>query len=140
MFLRLLPVREILGGGGSQGIFCGDNEIIAIGRDKITEQFLGLAELVAVGGVDEVAAGFDVTIEDFFRFRALGAMSPARAEVAGAQRQFGDAQPGLAAEDFVSHSHAPRFQAWRGKFSEVRSKTNWRIMRQTRRRFSGSRR
>jgi hypothetical protein len=55
--------------------------------DKLADYLLGLAELIAVRAIDKVAAGFNVSIEDFFCFGALGAMCPAFAKVACAQRE-----------------------------------------------------
>ena len=55
--------------------------------DELADYLLGLAELITVRGIDKVAAGFNVGIEDFFCFGALGAMSPAFAKVACAQRE-----------------------------------------------------
>ncbi len=55
--------------------------------DKLADYLLGLAELIAVRAIDKVAAGFNVSIEDFFCFGALGAMCPGFAKVACAQRE-----------------------------------------------------
>jgi hypothetical protein len=54
--------------------------------DELTDYLLGLAELIAVRGIDKVAAGFNVGIEDFSCFGALP-MSPAFAKGACAQRE-----------------------------------------------------
>jgi hypothetical protein len=44
--------------------------------------------LITIRCVDEVAAGLHVSIEKLLRACAVGAMTPARAEVAGAQSDF----------------------------------------------------
>jgi hypothetical protein len=54
--------------------------------DALADYLLGLGELIAVPGIDKVAAGFNVGIEDLFCFGALP-MSPAFAKVACAQRE-----------------------------------------------------
>jgi hypothetical protein len=85
MFLRLLPVREMPSVGVvPQCILGGENKIIAIRGDEVADYFFGLTELVAVCRIDEVAAGFNVAVKDFFCFASLGAVTPACAEVAGA--------------------------------------------------------
>ena len=76
--------RDAIGGRRSQRILGGENKIIAIRGDEVADYFFGLTELIAVCRIDEVAAGFDVAVKNFFCFASLGAVTPARAEVAGA--------------------------------------------------------
>lgn len=105
MFLRLLPVREMPSVGVvPQCILGGENKIIAIRGDEVADYFFGLTELVAVCRIDEVAAGFNVAVKDFFCFASLGAVTPACAEVAGVQRQFGYAQARSPSENLVPHA------------------------------------
>jgi len=109
IFAAVAGARDAIGWRRSQRRLGGENEIIAIRRDKVTDQFLGLAELIGVGGIDKVAAGFNVAIENFFCCRAFGSMSPARAEVAGAKRQFRYAQPRSPSENLVPHAFLLRY-------------------------------
>ncbi len=60
--------------------------MVAIRSNEFADELFGLAELIAVGRIDEVAARFGETVEDLFRFRALGPMPPAGTEVASPQR------------------------------------------------------
>jgi len=62
----------------------GHHKVIAVRGDELADQHLGLSALIAIGGIDEVATGFDVAVEDFFRFPVLGAVPPARTKVASA--------------------------------------------------------
>jgi hypothetical protein len=70
-----------LGDPQSQSIFRGENEVVAVRRDEVADQFLGFSELVAVRRVDKVAAGFDVTIENLF----LLPLAPRRAPNASSE-------------------------------------------------------
>ncbi|MDT4859266.1 hypothetical protein FQZ97_937680 [compost metagenome] len=88
---------------GTEGVLGGEYQVVALPADELAQQHLSLAALVAVGGVNEVATGFEVAIEDLLRLVALGPVAPAGAEVAGAQCQFGNAKPALAAESGVAH-------------------------------------
>ncbi len=93
--------------GGAHGVFGRHHQAIAFGGDELADHHLGLSGLIAVGGVDEVAAGLQVTVEDPLCLFALGAMTPAGTEVAGAQRQFRNTQAATAAKDFVVHGVTP---------------------------------
>ena len=78
--------------------------MVAIGGDKFAHQLLRLADLVTVGGIDEIAARLCVGIEHFAGFAAFGAVAPASTEIAGAQCQFGNAQAGTTAKIHVFHN------------------------------------
>ena len=52
------------------------------------------AELIGIGGVEELAAGLDVAVEDPPRLGGLGAVSKAGPEHAAAQRQLRDSEAG----------------------------------------------
>ena len=84
VFAAVAGARDTVGGSRTQGIFRGKNKIIAIRGDEVADQFLGLAKLITVRRVDKVAVGLDVSIKNLFRFAALGAITPAGGEVAGA--------------------------------------------------------
>lgn len=80
--------RAFIAGLGAQAVLGGDHQVVALGGDKFTQQLFSLAELVTVGGIEEIAACFEVAVEYLLGFIALGAMPPARTEIAGAQGQF----------------------------------------------------
>jgi hypothetical protein len=86
----------------------GHHKVIAVRSDELADQHLGLSALIAIGGIDEVATGFDVAVEDFFRFLALGAVPPARTKIASAQRQCRDVQTCTPTENLVSHAMPPQ--------------------------------
>ena len=86
------------------------NEIVAPALQELPKQLLGLAELVGVGRVDEVAASLGIGIEDAARLVGVGAVPPSRAEHPGSQHELGYAQAGVPAEDLVAHSEPP---GWR---------------------------
>ncbi|MCY1307240.1 hypothetical protein D9M70_571470 [compost metagenome] len=88
---------------GAQRVFSGDDQAIAFRGDEFAEHGFRLTSLVAVGGVDEIAAGRQVAIKNALGFFALGTMAPAGAKVAGTQGQFGNPQAGFTAENFVMH-------------------------------------
>ncbi|MNF94496.1 hypothetical protein D3C84_772080 [compost metagenome] len=90
-----------------KGVFGGDDQAIPFRLDEFAEHGLGLSALVAIGGIDEVAAGFQVTIKNAPGFVTLGTMAPAGTEIAGAQGQFGHSQAGFTTEYFVMHGIAP---------------------------------
>ena len=85
----------------------GENEVVAPALQELPEQLLGLAELIGVGRVDEVAAGLGIGIEDAARLVGVGAVPPSRAEHPGSQHELGYAQAGVPAEDLVAHSEPP---------------------------------
>ena len=64
--------------------------MVAIGGEEVPEQRLGLAQLVALGGVDQRPARLGEAVEHAPRLVGLGARAPARAEVAGPERVLGD--------------------------------------------------
>lgn len=70
--------------------------------DEVADYFFGLSKLIAVRRVDEVAAGFGVSIKNFSGVRALGAVTPAGTEVACAQRQFRYSQASSPSENLGS--------------------------------------
>ncbi|MNI25034.1 hypothetical protein D3C73_786720 [compost metagenome] len=90
-----------------QGVLGGNDQPVALRGNEFAEHGFRLAALIAIGGVDEVAAGLQVTVKNAGGFIALGAMPPAGSKIAGTQRQFRDAQAGFAAEHFVMHGKAP---------------------------------
>jgi hypothetical protein len=71
----------------AEGVLRGDDEVIPVGGDELTDHLFGLPDLIGIGGVDEVTARRDVSVEHALRFLALGAVTPAGAEVAGPQRK-----------------------------------------------------
>ena len=62
--------------------------------DELADQLFALAAGVPVGGVDEVAALLDVTVEQAARDALLGAPSPFGAERHRAEAERADAQSG----------------------------------------------
>ncbi|GGQ58669.1 hypothetical protein GCM10010216_20770 [Streptomyces flaveolus] len=104
MFLRLLPVLEMSGCGAAPGgELRGQDEVVAVGGDQLSGQFLRLAELVAVRAVQEGAAGLGEPVEDPACVVRLGARAPAGADVRGAERVLGHAQSGPVTEGRVTH-------------------------------------
>ena len=85
----------------AQREFCSEHDIVALVSDEFAGQHFRLAELILVGRIDEIAAGSAVTVEDLLRSLSVRAVAPARAEIAGAQRQRRNAKAG-AAEDLYS--------------------------------------
>src|ERR1700687_3261229 len=102
--LRLLPVTDRLPLGiGALGVFGGDHEIVPVCLDELAEQGFGFAKLIAVGRIEEIAAGLDIAIEQTPRLVAVGAVAPSCPEHAGAQGKLRDAQTSVPTEDFVPH-------------------------------------
>jgi hypothetical protein len=81
----------------------GENEGVAPAFQESPKQLLRLAELIAVGGVDEVATGLGIGVQNAVRLVGVGAVPPSRAEHPGPQHELGHAQAGVPAEDLVAH-------------------------------------
>ncbi|MNX41953.1 hypothetical protein D3C86_723670 [compost metagenome] len=96
------------GRGRAQCVFCGDDQTIALGSNEFAEHGFGLTALITVGGVDEVTASLQVTVENGFGFVTFRTMAPTGAEVAGAQCQFGYTQAGFTAKHLVMHGEDSR--------------------------------
>jgi hypothetical protein len=73
------------------------------GLEQVAQDLLGLAELVAVGGVEERPARVGVPVEDPTSLVRLGAHAPTGAERPRAECVSGDAQAVVAAEGHVLH-------------------------------------
>lgn len=86
---------------GAVAEFGREHEIFAPALQPRAKQLLGLAELVDVCRVDEIAARFRVGIEDGCCDVGIGAVSSARAEVACAEGQLRHPQARLAEVDVV---------------------------------------
>ena len=82
--LRQTPVWA-----GAQGVLGGEDQVLPRGVDKLAEERLGFAELVGVGGIQEIAAGLQIAIEHPSRFCGISAMPPLRPDHAGAQDECG---------------------------------------------------
>ncbi|SKX85499.1 Uncharacterised protein [Mycobacteroides abscessus subsp. abscessus] len=80
----------------------GEHELVASTLQQPAEDLLGLAELIAVGGVEEVAARVGIGIENLRRRVRRRTMTPAGTEVAGTEDDLGDAQPRVLTEDPVA--------------------------------------
>src|SRR3546814_16064909 len=61
------------------------NEVVAPAFKELPEELLGLAELIGVGGVDEVAARLGIGIENATRLVGVGSVPPSRAEHPGSR-------------------------------------------------------
>ena len=81
----------------------GDDEVVAIGGEEVPEQRLGLAQLIALGGVDQRPARLGEALEHAPRVGRLGAGAPARPEVARPECVLGDPETGQPAERAVVH-------------------------------------
>ncbi|MNF85607.1 hypothetical protein D3C84_680090 [compost metagenome] len=94
-----------------EGVFGGDDQAIPFCGNEFAEHGLGLPALIAIGGIDEIATGFQITIKNPSGFVTLGAMAPTGTEITRAQRQFGNTQAGFTTENFVMHGMTP--EGWR---------------------------
>ncbi|MNL10508.1 hypothetical protein D3C87_1313100 [compost metagenome] len=103
VFAVVAGVGNAVGWRSPQRVFGRDDQPITFGRDELTEYGFGLATLIAVGGIDEIAACLQVTVENGFGFVTFRTMPPTRAEIAGTQGQFGNTQAGFTAKDLVMH-------------------------------------
>ena len=45
------------------GILGGNHEIVPARLDELAEQGFGFAKLIAVGRIEEIAAGFEIAVE-----------------------------------------------------------------------------
>ena len=117
--------------------FRGDDGLVAkfaLG-DKFADDLLALSHLVAVGGVDEVAAVLDVEVEHFEGELFVGAPAPSGAETHSAEAQRADAQAGASQRGVVIQFHMipPKGYPMRAASGEIRegdSKTEnrkWKI-------------
>jgi hypothetical protein len=80
-----------------QGVFRGNNDSVAVTLDEFSQVLFGLAFLVAVGGIDEVAAGRHVGVEDAPALFFVGTDgAPIDAESRAAEAEFGDAEAAAA--------------------------------------------
>src|SRR3546814_7336831 len=66
-----------------------EHEILAPSLQQLAQDRLGLAELIDIGRVDEIAASLGVSVENCSGGLRIGAMPPAGAEIAGSERQRG---------------------------------------------------
>ncbi|CDX14817.1 hypothetical protein MPLA_1100006 [Mesorhizobium sp. ORS 3359] len=82
----------------------GQHEIVAPPSKQIAQDFLRLTELIAVGCIDEVAAGVRIGVEDTTGLLGLRAMPPACPEATGPEHQFGDPKSRVLPEKFVTHA------------------------------------
>jgi hypothetical protein len=73
----------------------------------MAEDLLGFPELVGIGCIEEVAAGSLVRIEHAPGFIGLGAVPPARTEVARAKHELRDAKASMLAQNAISHDVLP---------------------------------
>ena len=89
-------------GHGSIGELGGEHEILATSLQHRAQKLFRLPELVDVGRVDEIAAGLGIGVEDRLACVRVGAMTPACAEVSGAEGNLRDPQAGLS-EQRVFH-------------------------------------
>ena len=83
-------------GHGAIGVLGGQQEILAPALQQRAQQFLGLAELVDVCRVDEVAASVGVGVEDGGTGVGIGAMAPAGTKIGRAEGDLGNHQAGRA--------------------------------------------
>jgi len=101
-FERLDHILAVVAGGVGVavlpvlGVFGGEDEGVAFVGDEFAEEGFGLAFGVVVGGVEEVAAGVEVGVEDLAAFGFGCAPGDGFAEGHGAQAEFGDAQAAFA--------------------------------------------
>jgi hypothetical protein len=86
-----------------KGEFRRQHKIVAASGQELSQNLLGLTELIAIGRIDEVSARVRIGVEDPAGLIGLRAMSPTRAESAGAEDEFGDPQSRVFAEKLVSH-------------------------------------
>ena len=87
---------------GIEGKFRGQDDSVTQTAldDKFPDQLFALAAGISVGGVNEIPAGFEVSIEEAARNVLLRSPSPLGAESHGAETEWGDAQSG-SSERFV---------------------------------------
>jgi hypothetical protein len=71
-----------------QGVFGGDDKVVAVGDDVFADPFLRGAFGVAVGGIEKVAAGVGVGIKDGLRLLVITAKRPFGAKGHGAEADF----------------------------------------------------
>src|SRR5208282_6802182 len=79
-----------------EGKFGGDDKLVALAANEFAHELFTRAVRVAVGGVEEIAAGIDVGVEDRLGFVPVRAPAPFLAKGHGAQAKFGNAQTGFA--------------------------------------------
>ena len=70
-----------------QGVFGGDHQPIAAPGGEFPHETFGAALGIAVGGIDKVAAAFDINVKQTAGFGQFGAPAPVGTEGHGAQRQ-----------------------------------------------------
>ncbi len=95
------------GGGIVESELGGDDHAVARGglADELAEHALAVAAGVAVGGVEEIAAGFEVAVENRPRLFFFRTPAPVSAEGHGAQGQAGYAQAAAAQGVVVIDGH-----------------------------------
>ncbi|MNI84723.1 hypothetical protein D3C73_1416520 [compost metagenome] len=86
---------------GRQGVLAGDHQPFAAALGEPPEQGLCAAIGVVVCGIDEVAAAFDVGIEDAAGLGFVRAPTPVGTEGHRAQRHRADTQAGAAEQAVV---------------------------------------
>lgn len=86
----------------------GDDESVAGARgaalvldEVVAEDLLGVSLVVDVGGVDEVAAGVEVAVDELEGLLLLDADAPFGPEGHGAEAEWADAEAGAAEGDVV---------------------------------------
>ena len=77
MFLRELPAAFGSPGAHGQRVLGGHDPAVAVGSEEAADDLLGLALVVLVGGVDEVAARLGERGEDAVALLLVGAEAPA---------------------------------------------------------------
>src|SRR5947209_6428922 len=82
------------------------DEVVAIGRDELSDEPLRRPVRVVAGRVDEVAAGLDVAVEDATALLLRRAPAPVLAEGHRAEAELRDAQA-ASSEQGVAHRSPP---------------------------------
>ncbi len=105
--LAAVAARIGIAGRAVEGEFSGQHDLVAQLAivDKLPAHLFALAALVAVGGVDEVAPGIDIAVEDGARDGFIGAPAPLRSKGHRAQAERADAQSGASQGDVAFQVH-----------------------------------
>src|SRR3546814_16531442 len=83
-----------------------EHEILAPSLQQLAQDRLGLAELIAIGRVDEIAASLGASVANYSGGLRIGALPPAGAEIAGSERTRGSGESDLSeARSFHVNSH-----------------------------------
>jgi hypothetical protein len=71
----------------AQRIFRREHNVVALLGNEFAQHRFRLAELILIGGIDEVSPGLAVATVDGLRLVAVGAVAPTFAKIPGPQRQ-----------------------------------------------------